>query len=381
MVRAMKDVVKQVIAIDTAFTRLKMVTQASDEQLSKMKSTYISLAREMKVSLSTVTDAAEAWLRTGMNAKDANDALQASIVLSTVAFMDGATATQYLVAAQKAYGLEAKDLMGVVDKLAILDSNAATTAADLGEALSMSASSAGLAGIELDKYLAILATTSETTQQSASNIGNAWKTILARLQQVKLGSAMDEEGQDISNVDKLLKEYNIDLLKETDNLENMEGLLDTLGERWKNYTAMQKSEIATIVAGVRQRDKLIAALNNYDRVMELTTKQAEEEGAAQKKMQDYMESTQAKIDNLKTAWTELADATLQSEWIEWFVTLGTKVLDFGKKAGGLVPVVIELAGAFALLKGGIAGIAGGLVVGAVAVYQLTTYFGSRYQEV
>ena len=385
MVRALKDVVKQTIELDKAFTRLQMVTKATDAEINKMKSDYIALAKEMHVSLSTVTDAAEAWLRTGMNAADATEALRASTILATDAFMEGGEATQYLVAAQKAYGLEANELLGVVDKLTTLDTKAATTAADLGEALSMSASSSGLAGISMDKYLAILATASETTQQSASNIGNAWKTILARLQQVKLGSALDEEGQDISNVDKLLKEYGIDLMKTTSNLENMEALLDELGGNWKRYTAAQKSEIATVVAGTRQRDKLIATLNNYDRVMELTAESTNSAGSAMEKFNIYADSTEAKLNDLKTAWTKLADATLNSDIVEWFVKFGTKALDATAKAGGLVPVLMELAGVMVAIKaastGNVLGIAlgAGAVVGG-AIYQAVDAIKTQKEE-
>ena len=364
-----------------------VVTQATTAEINKMKTEYIELAKTMKVSLSTVTDAAEAWLRTGMDSASATQALQASIVLSTDAFMDSATATQYLVAAQKAYKLEAEDLMGVVDKLAILDSKAATTAADLGESLSMSASSAGLAGISMDKYLAILATTSETTQQSASTIGNAWKTILARLQQVKLGKAMDEEGEDISNVDTLLKEYNIDLMETTDNLENMEKLLDVLGQRWQGYTAAQKSEIATIVAGTRQRDKLIATLNNYDRVLELTKESMDSNGKAMQKYNTYADSTQAKIEKLKTGWTALVDATVKSDSYEWFLDMGNALMEFGEKAGGLIPIILDLAGAWMIFKGAVsenylavaAGI--GLVVGGTTKGIVELVSSSRIEKI
>lgn len=361
----MKDVVKQTIELDATFTRLQMVTRYSNSEMEKMRGNYIALAKEMRVPLSTVTDAAEAWLRTGMSATEANDALRASIILSTDAFMDGAQATQILVAAQKAYGLEANELISVVDKLTALDTKAATTAEDLGDALALSASSAGLAGISMDKYLAILATTSETTQQTAQTIGNSWKTILARLQQVKLGAAMDEEGGDISNVDKLLKEYNIDLMKETDNLENMEALLDILGERWKNYTAAQKSEIATIVAGTRQRDKLIATLNNYNRVLELTTISEESAGESAYKFGIYVESTQAKIDEFKTSWTNLINTTMESSWIKDIVDKGTKIVDFGEKLGGLIPIITELISVFGATKAIRAGLGAATSLGGV----------------
>lgn len=373
LVRGLKDAVQQVIALDTAFTRLKMVTQATDEQLAKMKDTYISLAREMKVGLSTITDAAETWLRTGMSAADATEALQASTVLSKDAFMEGADAASVLVAAQKAYRLEAEDLMGVVDKLTTLDTKAATTAKDLGEALALSGASASAAGFSMDKYLAILATSSEVTQQSSSVIGNAWKTLTARLRKVGAGASLDDEGEDISDVDKVLKNYGINLREVSNGLSNMENVVQLLGERWKTYTAEQKAQIATAVAGTRQQNIFIATMENYDRVLELTEESTNSAGTAMDKFGAHQESVAAKIENIKTAWIELADATINSDSVKKMIDFGTQLLDFATKAGGLVPVIIELAGAFIFLKSAMTGNVVGMVAGTVA-------FGVGYIE-
>lgn len=381
LVRGLKDAVQQVIALDTAFTRLKMVTQATDEQLAKMKDTYISLAREMKVGLSTITDAAETWLRTGMSAADATEALQASTVLSKDAFMEGADAASVLVAAQKAYRLEAEDLMGVVDKLTTLDTKAATTAKDLGEALALSGASASAAGFSMDKYLAILATSSEVTQQSSSVIGNAWKTLTARLRKVGAGASLDDEGEDISDVDKVLKNYGINLRDVTNGLSNMENVVQLLGERWQTYTAEQKAQIATAVAGTRQQNIFIATMENYDRVLELTEESLNSTGSAQEKFSAYQESVAAKIENLKTAWIGLADATINSDFVKWLIDAGTAMVDFAKDAGGLIPVITGLAGAIAMLKGGaVGGILGGTLLAGSVVYQIMKKNQSNWIE-
>lgn len=346
-----KDVVVQVKALDKAMTSLQMVTQYTDSQMQDLKQTYIELAQDMGVTVATVASGADEFLRAGLNATEANDALRASITLSTIANMDSATSTQYLIATMNAYGLKANQLMSVVDKLSAVDISAATSSQELGEALSVSASSAQLAGIEFDKYLAMIATVSETTRQSASAIGNSFKTIFARLQEVRLGSLLDKEGEDISKVDKLLKQYGIDLMEVTDNLNNMEALIDKLGASWNNYSVAQKSEIATTVAGVRQRDKLLALLNNYDRVLSLTEISTESAGSAQEKYNIYLDSTEAKVNALSSAWTELATTTLNSGTVEFFLELTTAILKTQTVFGGLTPLFLGLLSIIMLIKG------------------------------
>ena len=56
-------------------------------------------------------------------------------------------------------------------------------------------SMASNAGMEIDQMIGILAVGSETTRLSAETIGNAWKSILTRMQQVKAGVDVDNMGE------------------------------------------------------------------------------------------------------------------------------------------------------------------------------------------
>lgn len=345
-----KDLVTQTIALDKAMTSLQMVTQYTDSQMRELKETYIELAQEMGVAVSTVTKGADEFLRAGLNATQANDALRASLVLSTVANMDSATSTKYLIAAMNAYKLEANELMLVVDKLSAVDIVAATSSEELGEALSLSASSAQLAGIELDKFLGMIATVSETTRQSASSIGNSFKTIFARMQQVKIGSLVDEDGENISNVSRVLSQYGINLMEVTDQMTDMGALFDLLGDKWNEYSTATRSELATTIAGVRQRDKFLVLMNNYNRALELSTVSTESAGSAQEKYNIYLESTEAKINKMESAWTELTQATLSSGMVEFFIELATSILKMQTAMGGLVPLITTTIGLFMIIK-------------------------------
>lgn len=377
---AIKSMINEVIELDKALTSLQMVTGYTDTQMEELKDTLIDMSKELGVTVNTLISGADEWMRAGLSATDTMEALRASTIMATIANMDNATATQYLIAQMNAYGLAANELIDIVDKMSAIDIVAATSTEELGEALSLSANSAQLAGIEYDKYLAMIATVSETTRQSASTIGNSFRSIFTRLQAVSLGSLVDEEGEDISQVDTLLKNYGIDLMEVTNNLSDMGALLDLIGSRWGSYTTAQQSEIATTIAGNYQRERFIALMEEWDRVLELEQVSLESSGSAMEKYSIYQDSIEAGLNRLSSAWTELADATINSDWIKWIVDFATGFLELSTQTGGLANTILGLASAFVVLRnvwktfqggsfglGGIVGIFGGIVSGIIAI--------------
>ena len=380
--RAIKSLINEVVELDKTLTSLQMVTGYTDAQMEDLKDTLIDMSKEMGVTVYTLISGADEWMRAGLSAADTMEALRASTVMATIANMDNATATKYLIAQMNAYGLEANELIDIVDKMSAIDIVAATSTEELGEALSLSANSAQLAGIEYDKYLAMIATVSETTRQSASTIGNSFRSIFTRLQAVSLGSLVDEEGEDISQVDTLLKNYGINLMEVTNNLSDMGALLDLIGSRWGSYTTAQQSEIATTIAGNYQRERFIALMEEWDRVLELEQVSLESSGSAMEKYSVYQGSIEAGLNRLSSAWTELADATINSDWIKWLVDFATGFLELSTQTGGLANTILGLASAFVVLRnvwktfqgssfglGGIVGIFGGIVSGIIALIE------------
>lgn len=377
---AIKSMINEVIELDKALTSLQMVTGYTDAQMEELKDTLIDMSKELGVTVDTLVSGADEWMRAGLSAADTMEALRASTIMATIANMDNATATQYLIAQMNAYGLAANELIDIVDKMSAIDIVAATSTEELGEALSLSANSAQLAGIEYDKYLAMIATVSETTRQSASTIGNSFRSIFSRLQKVSIGALVDDEGQSISDVDSMLQGYGINLREVTNDLSDMGALLDLLGTKWDSYTTAQQSEIATTIAGTYQRERFIALMEEWDRVLELEQVSLESSGSAMEKYTIYQDSLEAKLNSLNAAWTELADATINSDWIKWLVDLATGFLELSAQTGGLANSIVGLGSALVVLRNiiktfqggsfgisGILGIVGGVVSGIVAI--------------
>lgn len=67
-----------------------------------------------------------------------------------------------------------------------------------------------------------------------------------------MGSLLDSEGEDISKVETVLKQYGITLREVDGTFKDTSGVLDELSKKWNTFNSAQKSEIATTVAGVRQ---------------------------------------------------------------------------------------------------------------------------------
>ena len=376
---ALKSIISTTISLDTAFTNISMVTGGTAEETKKLRQEYIELAQELGVTVDTITDAADDWLRAGLSIEDTNKAIRASTILAKVAQIESAEATEYLTSIMNGFNLEASELVSVVDKLSAVDIVAATSSAEIAEALSKSAKSAQLAGLGFDKYVAMIATVSETTRESADTIGNSFRSIFTRLQKVNIGSL--EDGDSISDVDRVLKQYGIDLMSVTKNLEDMGSLLDLLGSKWQDFTTAQKSEIATTIAGNYQREKFLVLMEEYNRVLELEAVSTNSAGSATKKYQQYLDSLESSINSLKTAWVNLVSSLETSDMIRLFFTGAETVLNwvtaisewidslgwFGKAIKILIPILIAGAVAIYAFKSAISPASVAIGLGALAV--------------
>lgn len=252
-VRAIKDMVSEVVNLDKALVNLQMATGGTYEETYKLLLTYNKMAQQLGTTTSEVADSANTWLRQGKSIAETNELIEATMVMSKVGMMDSATAAQYLTSALKGYKLSASDALSVVDKLSKVDMMSATDVAGLAEAMSRVATSAGLAGISMDKLIGYIATIGEVTQKDLSSVGESLKTVFARMGNVKLGIFEDEDGTDISgeinDVEKILTNVDIKLRDSALEFRDFGDVLDEVAGNWSSFSKVEQSAIANAFAG------------------------------------------------------------------------------------------------------------------------------------
>ena len=371
--------VNYAIDLDSAMTNIRVVTMDTKEETKDLLKTYNQLGQELGANTLDIAEGAIDWLRQGYSEADTTELVKNSTILSKLALIDNAQATEYLTSALKGYKLEAKDAIGVIDQLVSIDLEAATSAGDMAEAMSRTANMAKTTGFEMNELLGMIATMSEVTQNSASTIGNSVKTILSRMSNVKAGLD-DFEGEALNDVEKTLNRVGIALRDNQGNWYDFYDVLDEVASKWDSFSDVQQSQITTALGGTRQRENILVALENWDKVKQYASTGADSAGTAMEKYDIVLESVSAKQEQLNAKVQEFYNNISNSGLIAGILEVGKGFMDVMNWGDGLIgklllltTVTIAVAGAMNMLhktaiytKLGLEGMALGAKIATVA---------------
>ena len=275
--QGLSSVIQEVYKLDAAITKLQIVTIKSRDELKDAIGGYHELASELKVSSETVLQSAEMWLRAGYSIEQSNELIRQSIKLSTLGMMDAQEANSALISVIKGWKLSVSDVESVVDAVTALDSAFATTAGDIAKAMQRGNVSANLGGMSLSDFESYVTAVLDTSQLSAETVGNAFKTVVARMGNVKAskfsGSYNASEGDEEGNGFQALNDAEIVLnkigIQTRDNASNFRDINEVFGEiakKWSTLDNVTQNAITTAIAGVRQREAMNVLFNNWDQV-------------------------------------------------------------------------------------------------------------------
>jgi TP901 family phage tail tape measure protein len=318
-----KDMISTIEDLDKAATDLQMVTGGNSQQTAQLLTQYNQLATQIGATTIEVANSAGEWLRQGKSIADTNTLIKDSMVLSKVSNIDSADATTYLTSAMKGYNVEANKAIDIVDKLNAVDLVSATSAAGLAEGMSRTANAANIAGVSMNKLLGYLAVIGETTQKDMSEVGTSLQAIFSRIGNVAAGKDIDAEGESLNNVETVLNKVGIKLRDSQSQFRNFGTVLDEVAGKWSNYSNVEQNQIATAIAGTRQRENFLVLMQNYSKATEYATTAQESNGSAMKKMEVYENSIEAATKRATAAWEGFSTSILNSDIVKFFVNLGT----------------------------------------------------------
>lgn len=369
---AARNMVTTAADLDEQLTDLRMVTGENYENASRLVDSYNSIAKELGATTEQALEASSEWLRQGKSVQETAELIRQSMILSKVGAMDANTATKRLTSTMMGYGLAVSEVAGVVDRLTAVDMAAAVSADSIAEALSHTASSASLAGLSLDKIIAYLTVVQETTQKSASVVGESFKSIFARMGKVTNGDAVDDFGENISGVESTLRSLGIELRKSETEFRDFDDVLDEVGSKWASYSTVVKRQIATAFGGVYQSENFLALMNNYEKVAKYIDVAANAAGTAEKKFSAYQESVKAHYNTMIASAEALSKKTVPTEFLNGLMDAGTAIMDFATNTNLLSTALTSLGTAFAVKE---LGVLGGKAKDAYAnISKLTTAF-------
>lgn len=302
-------------------------------------------AQSIGATTKEVADSADSWLRQGKSAKEAGELVYDSMILSKLGQIQSADASKYLTSALNGYKKSASEAIDVVDKLTAVDMQSASDAGGLAESMSKTASAADMAGVSMDKLIGMIASVKEVTQDSDESVGNMFKSVFSRMNQIKAGKFVDSDtGESLNDTEKVLNKVGIAMRDTNNQFISSEKIMDEVGAKWSSFDSTTQRAVATAMAGTYQYNKLIALFNNYSKALDYTKTSAESAGTAVEKFNSsYKESLEAKTNSLQASFESMLMNSDMNKVYAGIIEATNALVKFIDKTGALKGVLSGLA--------------------------------------
>lgn len=325
--KALREAVNTVRDLDKYLTEQAMVTGKTRKETYELIGSYQKLAKETGATTKEIASVATEYMKQGKTIQESLTLTKAAVSAAKVARVSVGDSVNYLTTALNGFRLSADDAMKVSDKFAAVAASSATDYDELAIALSKVASQANLAGMSIDYTTALLTKGLETTREAPETMGTALKTIIARMREMSDYGETLEDGTDINNVETQLAYVGIALRNAEGELRSTEEVLDELGRKWETLDKNQQAAVAKALAGTRQQSRLIAMMEDYDRVIELQDIAQRSQGATLAQSATYLEGMEAAVNNVAVAWEKIITSITDSEIITGAIQVFSHLLE------------------------------------------------------
>lgn len=318
-VRTAKQMVSAAVEVESAMAQIKIVTGASDSQMEAFLTKSIALAKELGQSVTDVASSIETFARLGYNTSDSSNLAKYANIMANVGNTDVDTATTGITSIIKGYELDANDAEHVSDVLVKVGQEYAISAEELMAAFQRGGAALHASGTDFEKSAALFAATNASLQ-NAETTGTMWKTVSARIRGAtteleEMGEETDGLAQGLSKYREEIKALSgVDIMKDENTYKDMYDIFVQLAEVWDNMEDVSQSRVAEILGGTRNTSGIMSTITNIKDAIGAYSSAMDSAGTATEANNVYMDTTKAKVGELKAAFQELSSDFISSNF-------------------------------------------------------------------
>ena len=354
--QGLREVYDNVLELDTAVTELKKVSKMTGDEMNEYLDRTAINARELGANISDLVSSTADWKRLGYTDKDSEELARVSALMANVGDQidNATTASSYLISAMQGFGLVADDAERLLDCMNQIANTEPVSMNDLGIIMQKSSAAMSAAGNTYQETLSLAAAVNGVLQD-ADTSGTYLKTLSMYLRASKTdaenaGIATDGMADSVSELRSELKQLaGVDIMKDDNTFKSTYQIMKELSEVWKDLSDTTQANITELISGKRGGQSTSALLNNFS-VAEDAMKQAlNSSSSAMRENQTYMDSLQAKLNQLDSAFQKFSTDLMKSDIPKFFVSLATVFVDGADSA-------VKFAGALPTLTAAISGV-------------------------
>lgn len=347
----MQEAVRWTTDLYNAVNEIGIVTGKTGVELEAVTQQSIVAAKNLRVAAKEYAEGSLIFYQQGLSDDEVSKRTEVTVKAAKASGESISQMSSELTSIWNNYKMVGEEQQRAASVGAKMAAQTAVDFGDIAEAMQTAAAPAAQMGVSYDSLAAIIATVGDTTQQSASVIGNAFKTIFSRFQQLK------SEGTDgevtLNRVSSQLQELGVNVLDTAGELRPLDDVIQEVGNSWDSWSSKQQLAIAQLVGGTRQYGQFLALMNNYDKYQDnLKEAQTEDGSTLEQQYGQYLESIESYAENAGEAWNRAFSEVIDPDAIKSIYkiseglgnTVGTILDALGGAPGLLLTISTLLSG-------------------------------------
>lgn len=332
--------------LNESLTDIRIVSGKSADEMARFAIEANKAAKELNTTTRNYSDASLIYFQQGLSEEAVKQRTDITIKMANAAGESAEKVSSQLTAVWNNFDDGSKSLEYFADVMVKLGAYTASSTDEISAGLQKFAPIAKTVGLSYEYAASAITTITAKTRESADTVGTSLKTIFSRIQGLKLGETLDD-GTDLNKYSKALKTIGIDIKDGSNNLKDMDVILDEMGAKWNTLTRAEKMATAETVGGARQYTQLMNLMENWDYFKELVDVSYGSTGTLNEQAQIYAESWEAATKKVKASLEGLWNTLINSEfWIGATNTMADLIEmtdHFVSALGGLAPVLTIVA--------------------------------------
>ena len=189
--------------LNESLNNIRIVTGKNTEEMAAFAKEANEAAKALNTTTTAYTDASLIYYQQGLSDEEVKERTDVTVKMANVSRQSSEEVSQQLTAIWNNFADGSKQLEYYTDVITALGAATASSSAEISEGLEKFAAVADTVGLSYEYATAALATVTAETRQSADIVGNAFKTLFARLEGLKLGETL-EDGTDLNKYTEAL---------------------------------------------------------------------------------------------------------------------------------------------------------------------------------
>lgn len=352
-IQAFQDAVEELKKVDAELVNIQKVMGATASEMAKLSDRAFEVGSALGVAASDYLASVNKWAQAGYDSLSA-DLGELSVKTQKVGDVQEETANQFLLSVDAAYKYKGniEQLTKVLDGANEISNNYATSVEKLAGGMGIVSSLAAQAGMEVQETMAAIGTITAVTQESGNSAARALRALILNIQG-NVTSAIDEETgerwdeEDIAKTAAALQDLGVATTEYKNGLVSLRNPMEVIGDLSQKYrdgliSEIDLQEVVSALGGKTRSNQLQALISNFDTYEKMLDTYKESVGSADRELDIYLNSWEAKANRLQNQWVELADSMKASEISKGILDVGNALLSLANTDIGATIIQVGL---------------------------------------